>query len=340
MFFKKKWKLKEIVNRYENEIREQNRIDNINNLENILSENIQELSTNQKFFNLPLINIFSVISKANFDEIEESEDKILAIIQNIIKNIIEKHSKEKETILILQNINKTSFSYEEILSLLELITNCPILVDFCKLYKEQKQLPEKDYEYEINQKKKNKEINHLKQEINKDLFHPITYKPKDFQSNIFAACKEGKFQSVQWLIEKDCVDKNEKVKETNFQLGIFKDDAPIHIATANGNLQIIKYLIENQNVDINLKGSGNWTPLHYACKNGSLPIVEYLISKGAQIDAKNDYWETPLHIASYFGNSNVIRYLVANGANKNSKSTNGRTPYNYAKNDLIRNLLK
>ena len=89
-------------------------------IEKQLSKNIDELSKNENYFNLPLNNIFSVISKVDFNEIEESDKKI-EIIQNIFKNLIIQHFEEKETILILQNLNLAtiSFSFEEIFSILE-----------------------------------------------------------------------------------------------------------------------------------------------------------------------------------------------------------------------------
>ena len=120
---------------------------------------------NENFFNLPLKNIFSVISKVDFNSIE-TNDKTLEIIQNIIKNTINKHFEEKETILILQELKMETLSfstYEEILSIIELITNCPLLVNFCNLYKGHKELPNKDYEYELQQK--DKEIHTLKKKF-------------------------------------------------------------------------------------------------------------------------------------------------------------------------------
>ena len=159
---------KQIVKKLSDEIKGKNRKENISLLEEMLSENVEKLSKNENFYHLPLNNIFSVISKVDFSEIEEN-DKIIEIIQTIIKNIIDKHNDEKETILILQNLNTETISfssYEEIFSVLELITNCPFIVNFCNLYKEQKQLVVKDYEYELKQKEK--EIEKLKQKnINK-----------------------------------------------------------------------------------------------------------------------------------------------------------------------------
>ena len=103
--------VEEDVQKLEEEIKGANRKDLINEYETKLINNIEELSTNENFFNLPLNNIFSIISKVDFNEIEDV-DRILEIIQNIIKNIISKHSEEKETLLILQNLNLTSnFSF-------------------------------------------------------------------------------------------------------------------------------------------------------------------------------------------------------------------------------------
>ena len=94
-----------IVKDLDEEIKGNNRNQVIDDLEGQLSKNVEELSKNEKFFNLPLNNIFSVISKVDFNLIEEN-DKILEAIQNIIRNLINKHCEEKKTILILQNLNK------------------------------------------------------------------------------------------------------------------------------------------------------------------------------------------------------------------------------------------
>ena len=173
--------------------------------------------------------------------------------------------------------------------------------------------------------------------INKNLF-----KPKDLEPDIFKACKEGKLTSVEWLIEKENVDKNIKVDKSDYKNSIWKDDTPIHIASKNGHFPIVQYLIENQNVDIEIKGYDEWTPLHNACWRGHLPIVEYLISKGANIEAKDtkkNGW-TPLFFASRYGKTDIVKYLVSKGANKNARDEDGRTPYDYADKYGIRNILK
>ena len=140
--------VEQVVEKLKNEINERNRKDIIDNLEEMLSENVKEISKNENFFQLPLKNIFSVISKINFNSIGESDDRY-EILQNIIKNTINSHYEEKETLLILQNvdISQLSLSYEKIISILGLFTNCPILKQFYNLHNEKQQLPENDYEY-------------------------------------------------------------------------------------------------------------------------------------------------------------------------------------------------
>ena len=92
--------VKKIVKQLEEEIQKPNTKEAIQILEEQLSKEIEELSKDENFFILPLKNIFSVISKIDFNEIKEEEEennnKIIEIIQNIIKNIINKHFQEKE----------------------------------------------------------------------------------------------------------------------------------------------------------------------------------------------------------------------------------------------------
>ena len=97
----------EIVKQLSDEIKGKNRKDKILSYEELLSKEIEELSKCECFFNLPLNNIFSVISKVDFSE----NDNMVELIQNIIKNMIQAHYEEKETILILQNINTNTILF-------------------------------------------------------------------------------------------------------------------------------------------------------------------------------------------------------------------------------------
>ena len=105
--------LEEVVQKLKKEIDGSNQVDVIEDLQNILVRNVEELSKNNEFFTLPLKIIFSVISKVDFSTIDENDD-IKIIIKDIIQKTVNKHFEEKETLMILQNIDITnlSLSYE------------------------------------------------------------------------------------------------------------------------------------------------------------------------------------------------------------------------------------
>ena len=255
---------------------------------------------------------------------------VIEIIQNIIKNTINKHFEEKETILILQNLNikKISFSYEEIFSFLELITNCPVLTNFCNLYKEQNKSVDFDYSYEIQEKEK--EISKLKEQIirmresnNYSIeFPPIEEKPDDYEPDVFKACEKGKLSSVQWIFERAFKNKYLDIESYG--------NHPIHFATMNGHLSIIQYLIEVQHIHPSLKGQGANTPLHYACESGYFEIVEYLLSKNAFIESQDCEGYTPLHLACKNGHLSIVELVYSAGANIEAQDENQNTPLHLA----------
>ena len=79
----------------------------------------------------------------------------------------------------------------------------------------------------------------------------------------------------------------------------------------------------------NIKVRNDKRPLHFACQNGHLPIIEYLISKGANINATDEYWKkTPLHYASGRGKSftktGIVKYLISKRAKKKNKDKDGK----------------
>ena len=69
---------------------------------------------------------------------------------------------------------------------------------------------------------------------------------------------------------------------------IFKGFATIHLACIHGRLNIMKYLIEDQKLDINLRSSQGWCPLHLCINNQigakAVECLKYLIEQGADIN--------------------------------------------------------
>ena len=274
--------------------------------EQILND-VEKLSKNTYFYNLPLKSILSTLSKVHFNSIQENENR-LEVICDIIQNTINSHHEEKETLLLLHflDFSSLSLSFAESFSILDLFKNCPFLCNLVNLYKEQYNGPDFDYEYEIQLREK--EIEKLKTKYQKyddfcikyfqkylTNFTEIDQKPSDYEPNIFLACKEGKLTSVQWQIEKEGVDPSIRIVEKDRQNSFYQNDSLLHVAAQWGHINIVQYLIERQNIDINIIGYGNWTPLYTAC---------------------------------YYNNENIIAYLVYHGADKSIQSNCAKTPYN------------
>lgn len=55
----------------------------------------------------------------------------------------------------------------------------------------------------------------------------------------------------------------------------------IHPAVSEGNVELLKELIESGKEDVNMPDSECWPPLHTAIKQGRLDCAAYLLKKGA-----------------------------------------------------------
>jgi ankyrin repeat protein len=87
-----------------------------------------------------------------------------------------------------------------------------------------------------------------------------------------------------------------------------------------------------QNVNVHAQGSDGWMALHLASFQGHLNVVQWLILHG-HVDVEvttNSGW-TALHCACQSGQVEVVKFLVhAGGANANAKSVDGKTPFDMA----------
>ncbi|ORX42663.1 ankyrin [Piromyces finnis] len=172
------------------------------------------------------------------------------------------------------------------------------------------------------------------------------------------ACYKGNENIVKYLI-KNGVDpriKNDYGRMSlHFVCGAEKE-----------NINLVKYLIEDIGLDINIQNKDGCTPLHYACEQGNENIVKYLIEKGADtsiknnngrislhctckakresvnivkyliekrglnINIKDNYRFTPIHYACYKGNENIVKYLIKNGVDPKIKNEDGRISLHFA----------
>jgi len=105
---------------------------------------------------------------------------------------------------------------------------------------------------------------------------------------------------------------------------------PIHLAAENGDLQAMVRLVEEHGAEVvdSTDGSG-YTALHWACWNGHVDVVHYLIDdQEVNINQRAQSFGqclTPLHMACINQHHEVIDILLAKGADPTIGDSDSRT---------------
>lgn len=102
---------------------------------------------------------------------------------------------------------------------------------------------------------------------------------------------------------------------------------PLHWAAQQGDLDIVKLLVEQGGAKVNVKGNLNFiiretkTPLYLAIDEGHADVARYLVDHGADLNALNDQSNrTAAHAAAGQGDGALLRYLLERGASPNGVS--------------------
>lgn len=68
----------------------------------------------------------------------------------------------------------------------------------------------------------------------------------------------------------------------DFNFVDYRGRGPLHIASINGDIEIVKFLVE-QRVALDFVDSIGFSPLYLACYHRRTQVVEYLVSNGATL---------------------------------------------------------
>ena len=116
-------------------------------------------------------------------------------------------------------------------------------------------------------------------------------------------------------------------KATDVDISNKFGETPLMIASIEGNLPLVKSLIQVQKAQINHIG---WTPLHYACARGHLEVAQYLLANGAIVDALSPGNTTPLMMAVQSSNESLVKLLLDKGADLQVRNSQGFTAIDIA----------
>lgn len=97
-------------------------------------------------------------------------------------------------------------------------------------------------------------------------------------------------------------------------------------AACDGDLATVKHYVEG-GVPVDYQGPGGFTSLLCSARNGHLDVVTYLVSKGADINKRdNSRDKTPLLAAAFKYHLDVVTFLIDHHADVNLQGINGWTP--------------
>jgi len=100
--------------------------------------------------------------------------------------------------------------------------------------------------------------------------------------------------------------------------------------TETNDINIIKSLLKDNDININIQNQLGITALMNASMIGNTEIVKFLIDSGADIESTNIYNETPILFPIAYRHTEVVQLLLEAGASLNVKDQNGNTPLNLA----------
>jgi ammonium transporter, Amt family len=169
-----------------------------------------------------------------------------------------------------------------------------------------------------------------------------------------AACANDDLEDVQALIE---------VQGANPHWADFEGRQPVHVAAAAGSIEVLDYLCNHHQVDLNAVDKSGRRPLWHACQSHQHETIVWIRENGGEMDrsfieteifdiaATGDqvedlrtfveagvdfnFWDydkrTPLMIAAHNGHEEIVSMLLKAGAEKDLVDRWGRTAIDSAK---------
>ena len=120
------------------------------------------------------------------------------------------------------------------------------------------------------------------------------------ENAIFYACRTCRLDVIKELQKRGVYLKRSKVSGKH----------PAHVACKCGSLDIVKYFIDDLNLDPNIQDNEGLTLLMIACIKNRLEIIEYLLENGADPNITNEYVATALYLAAKYGCSKSLSLIL------------------------------
>ncbi|XP_062513087.1 protein fem-1 homolog C-like [Corticium candelabrum] len=159
--------------------------------------------------------------------------------------------------------------------------------------------------------------------------------PNGRAESVYNAAKNGNLQFLERVVASE----RAKLGVQNVSCVVsqpFNKVVPLAIASKHGQLDCVRYLLQECKVDIHSRSDiisdttkkevKQATPLWIASTAGQVGIVRYLVENGANVNSGTETMSTPLRGASFHGHLEIMDFLLKNGANINTPNHIGQSP--------------
>ncbi|XP_067676346.1 serine/threonine-protein phosphatase 6 regulatory ankyrin repeat subunit A-like [Haliotis asinina] len=168
---------------------------------------------------------------------------------------------------------------------------------------------------------------------------------------LYYACLGGHVEVVKYVVSKNRVDINSRGKDrktpvmvagarghkdvvellvkygANLSLRDAHGDNILYFACLGGHVEVVKYVVSKNRVDINSRGKDKKTPVMVAGESGHRNVVELLVKYGANLSLRDAHRNNILHLACGRGHVGVVKYVISQDTvDINSRGNNKKTP--------------
>lgn len=117
-----------------------------------------------------------------------------------------------------------------------------------------------------------------------------------------------------WRKHFDHIQQQDQEQRTIIHEGELESASPLFYASVIGVPEIVKSLVDSNELNVNDTDESKRTGLLAAAQRGFIPIVEYLLGKGADVNMASTRGTTPIYAAAHQGHTEVVKLLLAKGA--------------------------